>query len=78
MHSYGREAAECFFALWSLKGLKHNKYKMIFDHLYSFSKNNNVFHVVDVLSYHEVIHTPHTTLHFWSSLSGALVILSNN
>ena len=22
MHGYGREAAECFFALWSLKGLK--------------------------------------------------------
>ena len=53
--------------------LKPNNYKMIFDHLYSFSKNNNIFHVVDVLSYHEVIHTPPTTLHFWSSLSSTFV-----
>ena len=48
-------------------------YKVIFDPLHSFSKNNNIFHVVDVLSYHEVIHTPPTTLHFWSSLSSTFV-----
>ena len=53
--------------------LKPNNYKMIFDPLYSFSKNNNIFHVVDVLPYHEVIHTPPTTLHFWSSLSSTFV-----
>ena len=28
---------------------------------------------MDVLSYHEVIHTPPTTLHFWSSLSSTFV-----